>query len=131
MGLKKAVTICNMNQAKKSAVKEIPYYSIDYSLVQSLCTQSVDENITIPKPGKWPDFKRVLEKVSQSCEDMLIWCSYGGIEYDCMDIFSSILTDEGLCCIFNGLSRRFTMKDKYRFVIFPSFFFGNIKKGKK
>lgn len=52
-----------MNQARKSSVLKLPYDSVDYSLVQSLCTQNVDENLTTPKPGKWIDFKRTLMKV--------------------------------------------------------------------
>lgn len=39
----------------------------------------------------------ILSKVSQPCEDMLVVCRYGGVEYEnCMKIFTSILTDEGL-----------------------------------
>lgn len=86
-----------MNQARKSALRDIPYDSVDNAMVQSLCTQNIDENATDSKPGKWPEFKRLLMKVSQPCEDMLVYCRYGGIEYEnCMDIFSSVLTDEGL-----------------------------------
>lgn len=127
-----------MNQARKSAVRAIPYESLDYSLVQTLCTQNVDDNVTNSKSGKWLDFKKLLMKVlicyvwlnaemnsiknwflfyfkvSQPCEDMLIACRYGGFDVNCMEIFSSILTDEGLCCIFNGLSTKFTLKDQYR-----------------
>lgn len=133
-----------MNQARKSAVIKLPSDSVDFSLVQSLCTQTPDTgNATTPKPGKWVDFKRVLTKVSQSCDEMLsklmiiieelsfielfsdlllnyfgfffqkVACTYGGFEVECMEIFSSILTDEGLCCIFNGLSQKYSMKDKY------------------
>lgn len=54
-----------MNQARKSAVLQLSYDSMDFSLVQSLCTLTVDQgNATINKPGKWVDFKRVLMKVS-------------------------------------------------------------------
>ncbi|XP_031626094.1 pickpocket protein 28-like isoform X2 [Contarinia nasturtii] len=108
-----AVTICNMNQAKKSAVDKIPRFTVDYSLVQSLCTLSRYDDSNTTKPGKWHDFKRVLLKVSQPCDQMLIRCDYGGFESECMSLFKSILTDEGLCCIFNGLSEQRLMKDKY------------------
>lgn len=53
-------------------------------------------------------------KVSQTCDEILVACRYGGIDYDCMDIFEKILTDEGLCCIFNGVDRNFLMKSEYR-----------------
>lgn len=39
----------------------------------------------------------IFLKVSQPCEEMLVLCRYGGVEYEnCMKIFTSILTDEGL-----------------------------------
>lgn len=53
-----------MNQAKKSAVRDIPYESLDYSLIQSLCTQNMDDNVTNAKSGKWPEFKKLLMKVN-------------------------------------------------------------------
>lgn len=59
----KAVTICNMNQAKRSAVRGLVYDSVEYSLVQSLCTQAVDDNVTNSKSGKWQEFRRLLIKV--------------------------------------------------------------------
>lgn len=46
---------------------------------------------------------------------MLISCRYGGSEYPCMEIFNSILTDEGLCCIFNGVHEEFLVKDEFRY----------------
>lgn len=52
-----------MNQARKSSVRGLAYDSIDYSLVQSLCTQAVDDNVTNSKSGKWQMFKRILMKV--------------------------------------------------------------------
>lgn len=58
-----AVTICNMNQARKSAVEKIPYDSIDYALVQSLCVQNPEENVTNTQSGKWTDFQKLLIKV--------------------------------------------------------------------
>lgn len=58
-----AVTLCNMNQAKKSAVQIIPFDSVEYSLVQSLCGQRVEDNVTNTKSGKWNEFQNVLMKV--------------------------------------------------------------------
>lgn len=55
-----------MNQARKSSVLKLPSDSVDYSLVKSLCTQNVDDNLTTVKPGKWVDFKRTLIKVKKS-----------------------------------------------------------------
>lgn len=53
-------------------------------------------------------------QVSQSCDDMLVACRYAGRDYNCMEIFSKILTDEGLCCIFNGVHKKFVMKAEFR-----------------
>lgn len=83
-----------MNQARKSAVGQFLSDSIDASMVQSLCARNIADNATERKPGKWANFKKVLDGVSQPCEQMLIWCRYG-VEYNCMDLFHSILTDEG------------------------------------
>lgn len=55
---------------------------------------------------------------------MLVECRYGGFQYDCMDLFQNILTDEGLCCIFNGVDKKLIMKAQYRCVFhFKTTFF--------
>lgn len=58
-----AVTVCNMNQAVKSVVRSIPTNSDEYSMVQSLCTNAVDENVTNSKNGKWAEFQKLIKKV--------------------------------------------------------------------
>lgn len=58
-----AVTVCNMNQAVKSVVRTIPTDHEDYSMIQSLCTHAVDENVTNSKAGKWAAFQKLLVKV--------------------------------------------------------------------
>lgn len=85
-----------MNQAVKSVVKTMSTNSEDYSVVQSLCATAVDENVTNSVAGKWTTFQKLLVKVSQSCEEMLISCVYGGIEFNCTDVFVTVLTDEGI-----------------------------------
>lgn len=50
---------------------------------------------------------------------MLVSCEYGHVRVNCMTIFSSILTDGGICCIFNGLHRKFIMhSEKLKITIF-------------
>lgn len=61
--------------------------------------------------GTWSDHRQFLSDVSQSCDDMIIECSYGGTEYACNQIFYTVLTDEGLCCIFNGVHQKFLVQD--------------------
>lgn len=61
--------------------------------------------------GKWSSFRNFLLKVSHSCEDMLLSCSYGMESLDCMDIFEMVLTDEGICCTFNSVNQKFLLKN--------------------
>lgn len=65
-------------------------------------------------------------QVSQRCDDMLVTCSYGGNEVQCDEIFSEILTDEGLCCIFNGVRQRFIVKEQFRFLSHCFYLAGNV-----
>lgn len=54
--------------------------------------------------------KYEIDKVSLPCEKMLMECRFGGYKFDCNDIFLPKLTDEGLCCTFNGLIQKFMAK---------------------
>lgn len=45
---------------------------------------------------------------------MLITCLYGGVEFKCTDTFVTVLTDEGLCCTFNGVNKRYIAKEQYK-----------------
>lgn len=128
-----------MNQAVKSVVRTMSTNSEDYSIVQSLCATAVDENVTNSVDGKWTTFQKLVVKViffinsihgndfftsifskylffqvSQSCEEMLISCVYGGIEFNCTDIFVTVLTDEGLCCTFNAVNKKFIAKPQFK-----------------
>lgn len=105
-----AITICNMNQAKRSAVRFIPSTSPKYFILQTLCSNSNVPNVSDSKE-KWPRFRQFMMDVAQSCEDMLLYCSYGGNEQNCYQIFNTILTDEGLCCNFNGVHPKLLVKD--------------------
>jgi len=40
---------------------------------------------------------------SQTCDQMLRFCRFSAIEYECKNLFREIITDEGLCCVFNFL----------------------------
>lgn len=53
---------------------------------------------------------------------MLVSCQYGGMEFECSKMFTSILTDGGLCCIFNGLHRKFMTKLEYKYSIELKYF---------
>lgn len=105
-----AITICNVNQAQKSAVALLREHE-EHAILQNICRHPVSENESMA--GNWDAYKDVLLKVSQPCDTMIVSCEYGHINTNCTKIFSSILTDGGLCCIFNGLHKKFIMNLEY------------------
>lgn len=106
-----AITVCNMNQAKKSAVTGISKDSPRYSILQRLCADSIQFNESDARVEKWSRFSQFMLDVAQSCNAMLLMCRYGGDVYNCSDLFNTILTDEGLCCIFNGVHPRYLLRE--------------------
>lgn len=110
-----------MNLANKTVVKSLPIDSDEYSMVQNLCDYGTNIRPIDSKPemneskaaGKWEPFRDLIIKVAKPCRRLLIWCSYGGIEYNCSEIFITVLSDDGLCCSFNALNRRFIEKIQY------------------
>uniref|UniRef100_A0A1A9UHP7 Pickpocket protein 28 n=1 Tax=Glossina austeni TaxID=7395 RepID=A0A1A9UHP7_GLOAU len=123
-----AITICNLNQARKSKVQSIgkqisfrfvhiqilirlslPFYlrsSENFSLLLSLCNQ-VSNDLDVTYVGTWKNFKAILTKVAQPCNEMLLYCSFGSRIENCSSIFRTILTDDGLCCTFNALDPKY------------------------
>ncbi|XP_075157996.1 pickpocket 28 [Haematobia irritans] len=103
-----AITICNMNQAQRSKVKNIPKGSSNFSLLMSLCEQESDD-LVITYLGFWKYFKAILVEVAQPCDQMLLYCRYGSRMENCSNIFNTMLTDDGLCCTFNALDAKFLL----------------------
>lgn len=70
-----AVTICNMNQARKSYVRDIEEITINGALLQSLCQLEVDADTEMPAnfTGKWSLFRQFLLQVSYRCIDKHVW----------------------------------------------------------
>lgn len=60
-----------MNQAQRSAVSDIPHTSEEFSVVQSICRNPVDGNVTDSAAGKWSTYREVLLNV-RSSENPLI-----------------------------------------------------------
>lgn len=105
-----AVTICNMNQARRGIAESIPEDSMQTMLLESVC--NLDDNLVNSTRksafvGKWKEFRSFLINSSQPCKEMLKFCRFATQEERCMDIFLSMLTDEGLCCTFNILHPKF------------------------
>ncbi|XP_055320679.1 pickpocket protein 28 [Sitodiplosis mosellana] len=110
-----AVTICNMNQVRLSAIRDIPKDSNEFATVKSLCRIGRDQlmNETFSK-GSWALYRNIIKKVSPRCEDMLLYCAFGGVEHECSRIFLTILTDDGLCCVFNSQKKNYLMRESIR-----------------
>lgn len=122
-----AITICNMNVARKSVVQKIPKNTSDYVIVQSLCSAGASNSGSNSTSETWSFFRQVLMdvssflrksydgsleensyanfpfKVSPNCDDMIMYCEFGLTSFNCSTKFRKILTDDGLCCIFNGI----------------------------
>lgn len=59
-----AVTICSMNQARRSIVKKYSKSSAEFAVVKSLCKpDSVHENNSNSQSAKWSLFRKVIMKV--------------------------------------------------------------------
>ncbi|KAM7349888.1 pickpocket protein 28-like isoform 2-T3 [Cochliomyia hominivorax] len=98
-----ALTICNMNQAQYSKVKDFEVNSREYIFLQKLCFR--EHNYTAlgqALPKSPPNFfSKLIVNSGQSCSDMVVYCEYGETVRTCTDLFREVLLDEGLCCAFN------------------------------
>lgn len=108
-----AVTICNMNQARRSIVNKYPNDSTLTSYLHYICEldnsgrDSSETLSPVNNTNSWTSFRDFLINVSQPCSEMLVECRYARQSYSCMTLFDSILTDEGICCVFNAVDPRF------------------------
>uniref|UniRef100_A0A1B0ABX7 Pickpocket protein 28 n=1 Tax=Glossina pallidipes TaxID=7398 RepID=A0A1B0ABX7_GLOPL len=86
-----AITICNLNQARKSKVQSIGKSSANFSMVLSLCNQGSND-LDVTYVGTWKNFKAILTKVAQPCNEMLLYCSFGSRIENCSRIFHSMMS---------------------------------------
>uniref|UniRef100_A0A1I8PI06 Pickpocket protein 28-like n=1 Tax=Stomoxys calcitrans TaxID=35570 RepID=A0A1I8PI06_STOCA len=107
-----AVTLCNLNQASKKRAMQYKEDSSEYAMLQMLCQNDV--NMTIASGINWNTFEQFIINISQPCEEMIIGCNFGALDYNCKEIFRTIVTDEGLCCVFNKLHPKFMYKSRKR-----------------
>ncbi|XP_068147801.1 pickpocket protein 28 [Drosophila tropicalis] len=111
-----AITICNMNQVLRSKVDIYQQDSKEGALLKLLCNEESDEFEDDSSPfasnlrNNTLQISEFVAANSQPCEQMLLYCRFSSIQYDCMDLFRSIITDEGLCCVFNFLPPEFLYK---------------------
>lgn len=105
-----AITLCNMNQVKKSYAKTRKTQRSKLML-ESICSQGDGlSNETNAADGKWSFVREFLLNASQRCDKMIQLCKFGNEEFDCSSGFRSVLTDEGLCCTFNSVHPKFMFK---------------------
>lgn len=72
-----------------------------------IMSPEVDEIIFNFAPGKLFQLFISLLKVSQPCTDMLHYCIWHGNQTDCERIFNPTMTDEGICCNFNSVTKKY------------------------
>lgn len=48
------------------------------------------------------------------CQDMLLYCGFGKLEFNCTELFRSVLTDDGLCCQFNAQKKAYLIREEIR-----------------
>ncbi|XP_037040267.1 pickpocket protein 28 [Bradysia coprophila] len=105
-----AVTICNLNQVKKSKIEYVQKGTIESMLVRSICQLSDDGEEAADYQGKWSTFRGFLINVSQPCSEMLMECKFATETQVCMELFNTVLTDDGLCCTFNSVHPMFLLQ---------------------
>ncbi|XP_052565712.1 pickpocket protein 28 isoform X2 [Culex pipiens pallens] len=106
-----AVTICNMNQARRAAAERMAPNSQEQSLLESICSLDGEFNVTNNFQGKWSVVKGLLLNATQPCHRMIVSCRYAQKVQKCMHMFSPVLTDEGLCCTFNSVDQSFMLRN--------------------
>ncbi|PNF19404.1 hypothetical protein B7P43_G03628 [Cryptotermes secundus] len=117
-----AVTVCNMNKARKSIAEEIinsknPDDDLNKILLRDMCDDNfsayntpVDDNMQ-NRIGNWDTIQNFMTYVRQPCHEMIRSCYYAGNLEKCDDIFNPSLTDEGICCSFNKVKRDFIFRN--------------------
>lgn len=108
-----AITVCNLNRVQKSAIEDLN--ASDNGIAHIMCMDTSQENKTLSYSTTWPEFKRVLLKVSEPCNELITSCKFGNDDSSCVENFHPVLTDVGLCCTFNLLHPDYLLQEKYRF----------------
>ncbi|XP_054276689.1 pickpocket protein 28-like [Macrosteles quadrilineatus] len=110
-----AITICNMNNAKKSIAKSIlreAKYNepnLRRKLLHDVCKfEQYDADASLDNHTvEWNHYLSFMVNVSQPCREMVAACFWHSEQRDCNDLFNAALTDEGICCTFNRVKKNF------------------------
>ncbi|KAM8720425.1 hypothetical protein ACLKA7_006470 [Drosophila subpalustris] len=101
-----AITICNLNQALISKAAQISNDTSKFNMLQVLCRRKINSQLSRSN-NNWEE---LISNISQPCSALVIGCSFGAVDNQCESMFYPIITDEGLCCVFNMLHPRFMYK---------------------
>lgn len=73
--------------------------STEHAILKSICYgeyTNVTINNTEDANIEWSTVRQYLLDVSQPCQEMLQTCRFGGEAINCMNLFDTVLTDEGI-----------------------------------
>ncbi|XP_017850493.1 pickpocket protein 28 [Drosophila busckii] len=101
-----AVTICNLNQALACRAAQFAKDMPQYAMLQVLCRRKLNSQLSRGN-NNW---EQLISNISQPCSALVIGCRFGALDNQCERMFYPIITDEGLCCVFNMLHPRFMYK---------------------
>ncbi|XP_070071467.1 pickpocket protein 28 isoform X2 [Drosophila takahashii] len=111
-----AITVCNMNQAKKSKVEHLVPGSLGYAMLQKTCFKETNYSQYTDIRHRNETFPNFILDVSEKCSDLIVSCTFHQQQIPCTDIFREIFVDEGLCCIFNFLHPYYLYKFKSPYI---------------
>ncbi|XP_057370230.1 pickpocket protein 28-like [Daphnia carinata] len=122
-----AVTICNVNKISESKLYEVilanpKFKNVSYTKLQSTLRfmtkldRAFDEYNDEENQEKLlemsqlyqarnisaSDLFEILKKAAPACSDMMLDCKWLESPEPCMEYFSFLPTDDGMCCTFNG-----------------------------
>ncbi|XP_046452018.1 pickpocket protein 28-like [Daphnia pulex] len=115
-----AVTICNVNKVSKrkllETLKKPEYADISYQKMQltlrymTKLDRAINNERELKELNEFYksrnisalDLFKILEMTAPSCSDIIMDCNWLGLTEPCMEYFSFLPTDDGMCCTFNS-----------------------------
>ncbi|SPP75060.1 blast:Pickpocket protein 28 [Drosophila guanche] len=112
-----AITICNMNQVQSSQVSHYREGSDESAILKLLCNSEMEDSEDLDDDVSRSNFAQstlslsdFVSNHSQRCDKMLLYCRFNAVEHNCSHLFQQLMTDEGLCCVFNFQPPEFLYK---------------------
>ncbi|XP_065217344.1 pickpocket protein 28-like [Planococcus citri] len=115
-----AITICNMNNVRKTMAEQILSTNdsiLEQSLLEDFCEEDtlLESTMEDNNTSSWHQVQNFMVKVSQPCHEMIVSCKWHGEQQNCYEIFNSALTDEGMCCSFNKVKNDLIFRNPSHF----------------